>query len=155
MMKTFMLDSMIFDKIIDNEKLKIKILGLKHRNQIRILITHIQNDQLNKTPDVKKRGKLRDCADEICETIPTCGLVWGTSKWGGARWGSERDNEDFEKIQRGNQSHTADALIAVSAQSDADILVTEDGTLTLRFINQKTNKEVWNYQRFLEYIESL
>jgi hypothetical protein len=151
-MKTFMLDSNIFDKIINNEKLKIRMLELKNTKQIKILTTHIQIDELGATSDIAKRGKLLECANEICECIPTMGVVLGVSRIGMARLS---DGEEIEKIRERNLKRTRDALISSTASSDADFLVTEEHSFASRVRRNLTNVQVLNFNEFVKKLNDI
>ncbi len=150
-MEIFMLDTNIFDKIIENQELEIKISELKNRKQIRILTTHIQIDELNDTPDAAKRKKLHECANKICECIPTSDCIVGISRLGMARLGN---GEEFEKIRQGNLKRTEDALISSTASSDADFLVTEDDSFATRVKKNLPKVRVLNFNEFVRHINN-
>lgn len=145
-MEIFMLDTNIFDKIIGNEGLKTRIMELKNKGQVAILTTHIQIDELSATSDVVKRERLLEWANEICEFIPTMGFVLDVSRVGMARLS---DGEGIERIRQGNSRRTQDALIAATASSDANFLVTEDHSFATRVQKNLTNVQVLNFSKFV------
>jgi len=151
-MKTFMLDTNIFDKIINNEKLEIRILELKNSEQIKILTTHIQIDELGAIADTARRKKLLKCVNEICECIPTMGVVLDVSRIGMARLS---DGEEIEKIRQGNLKRTQDALISSTASSDTDFLVTEDRSFATRVKRNLTNVQVLNFNEFVRKLNDI
>ncbi len=144
----FMLDTNIFDLIIDSDMVTNKVCGLVQQGLMKIVTTHIQEDELGKIPDVAKRKKVALVPREI---IDTSGFVWGASRYDMARFGGE----GIDEIRQGNPRHTEDALIAATAEGQADVLVTEDATLGRRVRSQGFKVEVWSYQRFSQHIESL
>ena len=145
-MEIFMLDTNIFDKIIGNEGLKTQIMELQSKRQVAILTTHIQIDELSATSDVVRRKRLLECANEICEFIPTMGFVLDVSKLGMARLSNR---EEIEKIRQGNSRRTQDALIAANASSDANFLVTEDHSFATRVQKNLTNVQVLSFRGFV------
>lgn len=150
-MKTFMLDSMIFDKLIINDKIKRIIIDLKRNNKIRILTTHIQFDELNATPDMVKKMKLVGCAEEICECVPTMGAVIGITKVGQAR---VNNGETIRKIRQNNLKRTRDSLISSTASSDADFLVTGDISFANRVKRNLKKITVLNYDEFIRILKA-
>lgn len=150
-MKTFMLDSNIFDKIITDDIVKNKILELKGHNKIKILTTHVQLDELRNTPNVSKRTELVKCVKEICELIPTMGSVIGVSKVGMNRISN---GENIEVIRQDNMKRTRDSLISSTASSDADFLVTEDRSFASR-VKRNLNIQVLKYTDFVKVLNSL
>jgi len=146
LVETFMLDTNIFDKIIGNEELKTQIVELRKKRQIAILTTHIQIDELSATPDIMKREKLLGFANEICDFIPTMGVVVGVSRLGMARLSN---GEEIERIRQGDLRRTQDALISATASSDADFLVTEDRSFATRVQKNLADVRVLNFSKFV------
>ena len=89
---------------------------------LKILTTHVQEDELSLISDVEKKKKVASIPREV---IPTRGFVLGVSRLGMARLGGE----GIEEIRQGNLRHTHDALIAATAEGYADVLVTEEEDL--------------------------
>ena len=121
----YMLDANIFDKVLDN---KINAdLFLIHPHHI--VVTHIQKDELEKTPDAERRAALLEIFNQVA-VKPTAGFIWGVSKWGQCTWGDDvvlkkrRHDTEF-KIG----THDRDALIAYTAFKKGLTLVTEDKRL--------------------------
>lgn len=145
-MEIFMLDTNIFDKIIGNEGLKTQIMELKNKRQVAILTTHIQIDELSATSDVVRRKRLLECASEICEFIPTMGFVLDVSRLDMARLSN---GGEIERIRQGNSRRTQDALIAATASSGANFLITEDHSFATRAKKNLTNVKVLNFRAFV------
>jgi predicted nucleic acid-binding protein len=144
-----MIDTNIFDLVVANDGVAAKLREVIQNGKVKILSTHIQEDELAEITNLEKRKKIALVPREV---IPTHGFVVDVSRIGMARIGSEATNKSVERIEQGNPRHTHDALIAATADQDTDVLVTEDTTLTSRVKNQGLNVEVWNYQRFSQFI---
>jgi hypothetical protein len=89
----------------------------------RLYATHVQIDELQKTPCERLRAKLCAEFEQIAaENLPTESLVWGISKWGQGKWGT-RDGlfkkmrgrlEELDKKKR-QLNQFRDILIAETA----------------------------------------
>lgn len=118
----------------------------------RLYATHVQIDELDKTPCERIRAKLRAAFEQIAaENLPTESLVWGISKWGRAKW-STMDGlfekmrgrlEDLDKKKRPlNQAR--DILIAETAIRQGLTLVSNDENLrsvTIEFGGRAIGRE--------------
>lgn len=87
-----MFDSMIYDKIIENEGF-LDILKRRHsQGTLRIIDTHIQHDQLSATTDEWKKTRLLALIDELkplAVRVPTIGGVWDVTRWDEGTFGSD------------------------------------------------------------------
>lgn len=125
-MVTYMFDSNVFDKILDNTistdtLSKAKIKGAS------FAVTHIQHDEIQKCPDVKKRSELLKIFSKVnAENKPTESIVFGHSRFGQAKFGN---GKLLEKIRGKNVKKTNDALIGETAIKNDFILVSEDKIL--------------------------
>lgn len=123
---TYMLDSNIFDKLIDDDE-ALKAAGtLVESGQVRLISTYLQRDEIERTADTERRSRLLSVP---CEEVPTYGIVAGYWRIGMARLS---EAEPFETLQGGNVNHTEDALIAATARYERATFVTEDRTAASR-----------------------
>ena len=147
-----MLDTQIYDFIVDTEGMTDRLNKFSVENRILILATHIQEDELVKIPDDRKRRAINEI---VREKVVTSGAVWGVSKWGEATWGDGGSGGiSIDEVRSPSKKHTKDALIATSAAKDADVIVTEDRRLAKRMLALSVSCEVWGFERFREYIFS-
>ncbi len=141
-----MLDTMIYDKVVDTPGMLELLLRLVEEGEVEILATHIQEDELASIPDERKRAEVAKVPRQV---IPTSGAVWGTSKWGGATWGDGSEGGvGIDEIRSEKRGHTHDALIATSASANVDVLVTDDNRLKNRLKDSDARCEVWTFKEF-------
>ncbi len=122
----FLIDSHIHDRIIDVPGAFDLITKLVRNGTIRLLITHVQADELALTPDEQRRAALMAVPTE---RVLAYGFVLGASRLGEARLG---ESGPIESLRRGNPVHMEDALIGASAQYENVALVTDDRLLRTR-----------------------
>jgi hypothetical protein len=155
-MKLIAIDTMIFDLIADTPGLLAAIQEATARNALSIITTHIQRDQLMDIPALmaERREQLIAVYDAISkEEVPTRGWVLGISRLGGMRLSA--DPEPLNKVVRNacrTPEHIKDALIAVTADADADVLVTKDKTYANRVREVLPRCEVWNADQFQTFV---
>jgi len=150
--KTVMFDSMIYDKIIETEGF-LDLLKKRHRDGVlRILDTHIQQDQLTATPSSNsKRDQLLALYLELkplAERIQTSVGVWDVSRWDEAEFGGVDENNAIAKIMGPTGKHIHDALIAVTAAIHVDTLVTNESRLPNQIRSRFPNLEVLTFESF-------
>jgi hypothetical protein len=126
MIRRFLLDSMIHDKLMDEPGALELATELVSRGSLTLLSTHIQNDEIARTPDAERAARL---ATVPTESVPTYGFVVGMSRIGMARIGHA---EPIDALRAGNLDHTEDALVGATAQYEDATLVTEDRRLASR-----------------------
>lgn len=130
-----------------------EVLAALHQSgQIEILITHIQEDELSRIPNKTKRELVMKVPGN---RVSTEGAIWNVSRYGEATFGSGGGDLKIEDIQKGNPSHSEDALIATTAAAKADILVTDEGTLPKRIRTSGSKVKVWDFLEFQKYISNI
>lgn len=145
-----MFDTNIYDKIIDIPGMVDRLNQLTKEGKLIVLCTHIQEDELARIPDEKKRHAIAEISRKM---VTTSGAVWGISKWGQATWGPGGNNKvTIEAIRRAKPKKTRDALIGNTAERDADVLVTEDKGFGERMRKLKPSCEVWNFDKLKEHL---
>jgi hypothetical protein len=148
------LDSNIFD-LLDEDLVELLNRATNDR-KLTLITTHVQPDQLEATPDLRKNQFLSEVFRRLIMTrLPTSGAAWDASKWDQAKWGDGTGDLKFDAVQGGNPVHAPDALIAITAASDADVLVTEDKKLTARVAAAGSKLQVWSFARFGQFVRNL
>jgi predicted nucleic acid-binding protein len=126
-MRRYLVDSMIFDRIIETEGAAELVERLTDQGTLALVATHIQDDE---HAEIRKREKAAAIAGVPRENVPTYGFILGTSRLGMARLSEE---EPIESLRGANWSnYTHDALIAATAQFAGIPLVTDDRRLARR-----------------------
>lgn len=74
-----LLDSNAFDAIALDEEHLLAVENASSERRLEFLVTHVQIDEVSRTPDDQKRRRLLRIAHEA--NAPTAGAVWGLSKW--------------------------------------------------------------------------
>ena len=127
-MKKFMVDTNIINRILDHN-LDLKIFKGSDKA---FFATHVQRDEIVKTPDATRRKELLSIFKEIADSVPTESALWGKSKWGKCKWGEddlvEKIRIELDKKKK-RKNNSEDALIADTAIKNKFILITEDGPL--------------------------
>lgn len=141
-MRCMMLDTNVFNDLIDNR------VSRDAFTDHRIIATHVQIDELQKTSDESRRCRMVELFSQIVEEFrPTSSAVWDVSRWDQANWGDstryqrmltrliELDKKSGKKIRPPNQQR--DVLIAetslylgctfVSRDSNLIAVVVEEG----------------------------
>lgn len=146
----FMLDSMVYDKIIAMPQMVDWLNQLSTDGKVVVLCTHIQQDELACIPDKQKREIV---AKIIRKNVPTSGGVFDVSKWGQFTWGDGSSGGfGIDDVRSDSKKHTKDALIATTAARYTDVLVTEDRRLANRMKALPSSCKVWVFDEFKEYI---
>lgn len=133
--KKIMLDSNIFDDIINNIIRKEDFEAAKKLGYI-FFITHIQTDEINDCKDDEKRKKLTLFLATISPTvIPTESLVFGVSRMG---YSKLSDGEKLTKLTKGSQSlkKSKDGLIGETVIKQKLTLLSNDKQLLNRVRNE-------------------
>lgn len=148
-----MFDTNIFDKIVDGE-LDIELL---RDNGIKVMVTHVQADEIKKIPDRKKerRERLLDCIT-IAKEMPTESFCIGYSAIGKAKIARDVPEGELnirKEIRKGNLAHIEDALIAETAHYNNLTLITNDGDLYKKYVRH--NPDCLMFEEFLRSLESV
>ncbi len=147
-----MLDTNIYDQICARRDLPRKVNDAHHAGKVLILCTHIQQDEIAQIPDEDKRAIM---SSVVGTRIATSGAAWGVSRWGLSTWGDGSGDVRIGDIATSSGNHVRDGLIASTDAAAADVLVTEDQRLQKRVCRASSTLEVWDFQKFVKYIEGL
>jgi predicted nucleic acid-binding protein len=173
-----MLDTMIHDKLDAEPEIRAKLIRLTMQARIELLTTHIQQDELSEKKGESRLkeqklptegnivgisrlseckvgdGKRKQESDSLAaKKVPTSGAIYGVSKYGDCTYGTGLQSGisiDDVKTSQGNQLE--DALIATTASSHADILVTEDKRLRKRLDKIPIRCKVFSFADFKKLI---
>jgi len=134
-MLVFMLDTNALNYIGDSTILFEKVISSVKSGEITLCITHIQLDEINAISDSKSelRSKLQYFIQDYCKRIPTMGVVCGISALGECGFS---DGKDINAITKNSPKMIYDALIAATANSGSDYLVTNDDDLRKRVVKE-------------------
>jgi predicted nucleic acid-binding protein len=136
-MQRIMLDTNEYDKLLAAPHVYDRLLALLAEGKIELLATHIQKDEIMAVEDTIKKARLQALLSRA-RMIATRGSVFGVSRFDQSRFGRDEDHKLIEHkliehIRRSRWDRdTEDALIAATAATDADVLVTDDESLMRR-----------------------
>lgn len=148
----FMLDTMIFNHIVDDPRFAKVVRDAAHGGAITIVSTHIQEDQIADNPD----GEKREAISRIPRTVvPTTGFALDVSRLGMAKFADDDTSATIERMGQLHLKNTKDALIAASARDEADVIVTEDKTLRHRIRREGMNVRLMSFEEFRRHVSSL
>jgi predicted nucleic acid-binding protein len=143
-MKKVMLDTNEYDKLLGHSESYGRLLQLLAEGKIELISTHIQRDEIMAiTDDDTKKARLEAILSHA-RMIPTRGAAYGVSRYGLATYGRDEDHRIMDKVR-----DVKDGLIAATASSDADTLVTNDKDFANRLRNYPGNKcEIMDFAEF-------
>ncbi|MBY6243959.1 type II toxin-antitoxin system VapC family toxin [Methylosinus sp. Sm6] len=143
MSEKYMLDSNLFDRLIDGK------VVIPPNRVVHLLATGVQLDELRKCPDLARREQLLALFDEIIPSLtPTssfafdiAGAGWGEAPWNDGSGNYEKmlarlqklDEEKGKKPGGDGLGQHRDILIAETAIKNQATLVTDDGPLLKLF----------------------
>jgi hypothetical protein len=133
-------DTMVYDKWALDPNAKAAIDDAIADGRIRIVETHIQEEQIAAIPNDNEH-RHRDAVLALVkrqgtESTSTAGFVWDVSPWGKADWPDDFLVEFYQCVlgntKAGRVGHIYDALLATTALAKADVFVTEEPGLRNR-----------------------
>ena len=131
-MQRIMLDTNEYDKLLVAPHAYDRLLALLAEGKIELLATHIQKDEIMAVEDAIKKARLQAVLSRA-RMIATRGIVLDVSRFDQSRFGNDEDHKLIEHIRGSRRDRdTEDALIAATAATDADVLVTDDESLMRR-----------------------
>jgi predicted nucleic acid-binding protein len=146
-----MLDTNIYDRIVETPGMASALDQLTAAGRIQILTTFIQQDEIAAIPDVVKRSKVKSV--RTTKVTPTAGM-YGVTPYGESPYGCDGSEGvlPVDALMSRSGKRWQDALIASTASAKADVLVTEDADLKSRVARAGIRCEVWGYECFRQYI---
>ena len=141
MKPTYMLDTTVFNYILRDD---VDLSSLPENAMF--LVTHVQLNEIQDTPNDEKRQRLlRVFAEVPSKRVPTESAMWDVSEWGEAKWSKEDGLFEamlasLNKRNGSKKNNGKDVLIAETAIRDGHVLVTDDSDLAnvVREFNGKT-----------------
>jgi predicted nucleic acid-binding protein len=153
------LDSNIFDQLLIETVFLDLLENAAIEGQITLVVTHIQENELLQTGDAAKRAALLSVFNRLAKLsnkVPTQGCIPGFIQPGfscpsdGGPHVKLNDIRDDKKPK-----HAADALLAATADAEADVLVTQENRLPNRIGDTNSMLKVWNFTQLKAYITSI
>jgi hypothetical protein len=146
-----MLDSNVHDLIVANPRIRDAINRRINSGALKLITTHVQRDELSSAPADKREALL--CIYGQAMSVHTSGAVWGVSNWGAAKYGSPNETSSINAIMSGNRRHAEDALIASTADGEADVLVTDETRLHSKIRRAGFTVKVWSWGQFVAWLD--
>jgi predicted nucleic acid-binding protein len=125
----FMLDTSALNRLVENLSVN-DIETTVRKAGLRLLITHVQKDEVERKADGPKKDTLRAVLN-LCEVLPSSGAVYDVSRYGQATYATAFGDE-VDRIMIGNPKHAGDALIVNTAAARGCVLVMNDKPTTNR-----------------------
>ena len=142
-----MLDSNIFDRIIESPGLVGRLQSLTASGQLDIVVTHVQEDELARIPDAAKREEVQLVPRRL---MAAAVFLMGFSPLGAARLGGG-DGGGLSLNELAERNQVPDAVIALTAAAEAEevqVFVTEDARLARSVRAKAATLKVWNFTEF-------
>jgi len=144
-----MLDTNIFDRIIEVPGLAGHLRSLTSSGRLDIVVTHVQEDELARIRDTEKRWAIQQVPRR---SVPTAVFVLDVSRLGQARLGEGHEGGlEYDTLRGENPKRVRDAVIALTAAAEAEeveVFVTEDDGLARRVRAKAKTLKVWNFPEF-------
>lgn len=147
-----MLDSNVYDEVIAVPRFTDRLRAAIASGDIQIVTTHVQRDELSEIRDPVKLAATLDVPGTV---TATAGAAWNVSQWDQARWDEGTGDIVYTDIFKSNPRDIEDALIAITAASEADVLVTQEKTLPKRIAATGSKLVVWNFDRLKRFVDEL
>ena len=139
-----MLDTSALNRLVDDADALNALVD--KAGVLRVMITHIQVDEVNRTSDAERKERLTAlCA--LCTEVRTEGAVYDVSRYDEATYSSE-GGQEIERIKIGNPKHAADALIINTAEGLGCTLVMIDVPAVRRAARVAPNLNIISYETF-------
>ncbi len=123
-----MLDSNAFDALALDDHVRVLVGSAVEAGALDLVVTHVQMDEVGKTPDPKRTALLR----LTVSMTYTSGIVLDVSRLDMAAFSTPEEDVIFDAVTVGNPRHNEDALILLTARRERIPVVTNDGSLTNR-----------------------
>src|SRR5687768_17482011 len=110
---TVMLDSNAIDALALDDHVLARVERAVLDGTLVLVVTHLQYDELNRTPDDDRRRRLLRLT---LRGTHTAGFVLDVSRLDMAALASEAEHAIYEDVTKGNVKHAEDALILLTAR---------------------------------------
>lgn len=143
-----MFDSNIWDAVAENGHAN-RIAALIESDTLRLITTHIQEDQLKRISDKKKQTALLEIYRHLInQTVNTSAALWETSVWDQSNFSGDDEEMSLSAIQRNKVTMSDDEVIGLTAKDQCDIFVTQDEKFLKRLQEAAPQLKTLTYARF-------
>jgi predicted nucleic acid-binding protein len=139
--RTVMIDTMVFDALHDDPEGRAAVLAAIRFGELRLLTTHVQEDQIAAIRDPVRRKALQKLPRTV---VPSAVRVEGVTRTGRARVSVDSPYARMREMR-----HYQDGLIADASAARADLLVTDDRRLAREAFD--LGNDVWSSAELLEW----
>lgn len=136
-----MIDTMVFDALHDDPAGLAAVLEAIRHDELHLLTTHVQEDQIAAIRDPARRKALQKLPRTV---VPSAVAVDGVARTGRAR---VNPNSHYGRMR--DIRHFQDSLIADASAARADLLVTDDRRLARDAYD--LGNDVWSSAELLEW----
>lgn len=154
-MKRIAIDSNVVDVLADTAGLLDLSKRAHGAGELVFVVSHVIHDELAATPDQTRRAHLLAAYEALPKRIvATHGAAWNVSRWGEAAWGDGSESGvSIGQIVTPSRGRVHDALIAITASGDADVLVTDDPRLAKAARRAGVRCDVWGSGDLVRLLE--
>lgn len=155
-LKRIALDTNAVNRIADVPGLIGKILDAATRTPFIIIVNPMVKYEIDQTGDAVRREQLLAVWNGLPKKeVLTRGGYYGVGlKWGESLYGDGSDTGlSLDQARTGGRGGARDAIIAVTAAGEADVLVTDDNQLALRVRSSSAPCEVWPFEQFVSFLQ--
>jgi hypothetical protein len=155
MPKRFMFDSNVADALLADEALRVAVHSLMAAGVVGAAKTLVQDEEHAATPNPERRAALADIFSGL-EVVAPSVFVLDRPNIDCARFGGPDEHAIYDRVWAGKSTDAEDGIIAATAHSTCDVLVTEDRKLATRVADVSRTLawpvEVWNVNRFRTFV---
>src|SRR5665213_2865173 len=140
---TVLLDGNIYDRLAADLQVRLRLGRLIGLGIVRVIATPVLVDELAASP-------FKGFPDWFpVEVEAESVFVWGHARWGMARYSEGQTYTEH----RGQSNKIVDAIIADSANSLADVLVSDDRRCRTRLASLGGQCSVMNFEQFRAWLD--
>ena len=140
-LRRVMIDTMVFDALHDDPDGREAVIDAIRHDELHLLTTHVQEDQLAAIRDHARRKALQQLPRTV---VPSTVVVDGVTRTGRARVNPASTYARMRDVR-----HFQDSLIADATAARADLLVTDDRRLAREAF--ELGNDVWSSTELLEW----
>ena len=139
--RSVMIDTMVFDALYEDPEGRDAVLEAVRLGELRLLTTHVQEDQIAAIRDPQRRKALQRVPRTV---VPSAVVVEGVTRTGRARVNARSTYARMRDVR-----HFQDSLIVDATAAGAHLLVTDDRRLAREAYDLGT--DVWSSAELLEW----
>jgi len=140
--------------MLDNPELLETIRMAAQRLNFIFIGNHVILDQLTATPNEDRRIKLLAIYNSLPkEDVLTRGAYYGISRYGQAKYADDSNTGmSLSQVKTSGKGGAHDALIAMTASGEADVLITDDSQLAKKMRKNGAACVVRTFQEFICFL---